>query len=362
MLETVDINGVEFFAVGSWNGEDFNEGQLDEMVRSYEATKNEYVPFLKISHDDSQELAKRSGLSVSELPALGIVENVRRVGSKLIADFKKVPKKIAELMKVGAYRTRSAEIWSNVDWAGGKLPLMLKAISILGAEAPAVAGLNTLDDIIALYKGSAAAQAFNGNAEAKSYNMDLPAHNSKEVIVTEQEAKALTDKVAALEAQAVEVQKNFTAKAAELEASIKAQTERAEKAEAGLKKYSEEKRDLEISGKVDELIRTGKLAPAQKEFAVTLLKSGLAAGELKFAHGDKEYKSPEEILFALIDSGAGVTLPTETKTGAGEANRESKDGVTGEDLDRKIREYMEKNKGVSYREAFVKVSGDQKSK
>lgn len=365
-LETVDIKDVEIFAVGNWNGDDFSESDLDALVSSFAATKDALKPYIKIGHGDKQAL-----LNNDELPAAGWISNLRRVGNKLVADFMDVPKKVYELIKAKAYRRVSAEIYSNYRSGDKTLPLALKAVSILGATTPAV---STLQDIINLYGLNENARPIMVQGELKAYEYEPNLWEdvmektieklSSELAEANKKFAEAEGKVAELGKQAAEVQKNFeaaTAKVAELEASVKSEKERGDKACAEIKKYADEKRELEVNTKVEELVRKGKLSPAQKEFAVAFLKNGLAASELKFAHEGKEYKTAEELLFAMIEAGAGVTLPTKQETEAGEAVRGSKDGVVNEDLDRKAKEYAEKNK-VSYREAFVEISRAEKAK
>ena len=360
-LETLDIEGVEIFSVGTWNGDPYNYADLTEMVRAFQATKDKFSPFLKISHDEAQKLAEKSGLSVDEFPALGWIDNLRMIGNSLVADFKNVPKKLAELMKVGAFRMRSAEIWHNIEFDGGVFPYMLKAVGLLGADAAAVSGLNTLDDIIALYSADKAS-AFKTNAEVKVYDLDFPALQESEM---EKQVIELQAKLAESEKKSSELSvelKTMQDKNKELEVKLSGSQKEAESAKQEVAKHAKEKRSVEIKSKVDELIRSKKLSPAQKDFAVKLLEDGMARTELQFKAGDKEIKSADELLFALIEAGSGVNLNTELKADAGEAKREPQDGVVGIETDKKVQEYMEKNKGVSYREAYLVVSRDEKSK
>jgi len=161
-LETVDLKGVEIFsAVNNPNGHKYSDKDLEEMVKGFYETKDELKPYLKLGHDEKQKLAQKSGL-----PALGWVENLRRKGKKLIADFIKVPKKIYELIKAGAYRRISAEIFWNIPINGKKYNRLLKAVALLGADTPACGDLK---DIVSLY----------------SENLDY--YNNQEIEVTEYE-------------------------------------------------------------------------------------------------------------------------------------------------------------------------------
>jgi hypothetical protein len=360
-METFNIKDVEVFGSGEWNGDKYTEADLEALVSAFK--ESGLKPYLKIGHGEKQGL-----LESDELPAAGWIENLRRRGDKLVADFVRVPKKVYELITAGAYRKVSAEIYVNFKHGDKTLPLALKAVSILGAVTPAV---SSLQDIINLYDLDVNAKPGSASGEIKAYEYEPTFTEEVMNQTVEKLAAELAEvnkkfaeasaKVEEMAKQDAEAKKNFeaaTAKVAELETSIKSEKERADKAEAKVKEYSEAKRDLEITTKVEDLVRKGKLSPAQKDFAIAFVKNGLATGELKFAHGDKEYKSPEELLFAMIEAGAGVTLPTEQKTEAGAAHRDAKDGVVGLETDRKVREYMEKHK-VDYKAAYVEISKAQ---
>lgn len=145
-LETVDLENQEIFATGLWNKDQYSEGDLDGMIDAF--GKVGFKPPIKLGHSETQKLLKGEGL-----PAAGWVENLRRAGDKLICDFKRVPKKIADLLQAGAWRKKSAEVyWDYLDEANSaKFPRVLKAVSLLGEDIPAV---TNLQDILALYKKS----------------------------------------------------------------------------------------------------------------------------------------------------------------------------------------------------------------
>ena len=143
-LQTEDLDSQEIFSTGLWNKDQYSEGDLDGMVEAF--GKVGFRPPIKLGHSETQKLLKGEGL-----PAAGWIENLRRAGNKLVCDFKRVPRKIAELIKAGAYRKKSAEVyWDYLDEAKStKFPRVLKAVSLLGEEIPAV---TSLADIMALYK------------------------------------------------------------------------------------------------------------------------------------------------------------------------------------------------------------------
>lgn len=103
---TTDINGVEIFSAGVWNGDKYSVADLDEMIRAFKETQGGYRPFIKLGHNDQQQLLQADGM-----PAAGYIGDVYREGDKLKANFTDVPKKIAELISVKAYRKVSCEIY-----------------------------------------------------------------------------------------------------------------------------------------------------------------------------------------------------------------------------------------------------------
>lgn len=139
-----DIAGREVFDVGTWNGFEYSDQDLDEMVANFEALKAMGYAFpIKISHDPQQRL-----ISNSELPAAGYIARLYRSGSKLVADLTHVPARVKELIDLGAYATVSAEIYPKVQLMGRAWNNVLSAVAFLGGEIPAV---GTLDDALALY-------------------------------------------------------------------------------------------------------------------------------------------------------------------------------------------------------------------
>ena len=161
-LETVELKGVEIFDVGTWNGDPYTDAQLDEMVANTMTLKRKGLlePPVKLGHVDRQDLLEKEGL-----PAAGWIERVYRVGTKVVADLSHVPARVGELVKAGAYRKVSAEIWPRFGRAadGKTYGYVLKAIAFLGGEIPAVP---TLADIAKLY-GLADAREVRAYAQAQ---------------------------------------------------------------------------------------------------------------------------------------------------------------------------------------------------
>lgn len=148
-LKIQEVPGVEVLAVGEWNGDTYSIKDLDNMVEAFEELRGQLDPPIKIGHDEKQGLLEASGLQKDGDPAAGWVEKLYRRGTKLIADLKEVPEKIAELIQAGAYKKRSAEVYIDYKVGNKIYPRVLKAVGLLGAEIPAV---KNIDDIRALYR------------------------------------------------------------------------------------------------------------------------------------------------------------------------------------------------------------------
>lgn len=154
-LETYEILGVPIFAVGIWNGDPYQEADLDHMVAAFNQVG--FSPPMKLGHDESQQLAKNDGM-----PAVGWVTNLRRAGTQLYCDIKDLPKRVYEAIKRKNYNRVSAEVYWDYNCNGKKYPRVLKALSLLGADIPAVTSLTALEQ---LYDGE--------GQEFKRYDMGM---------------------------------------------------------------------------------------------------------------------------------------------------------------------------------------------
>jgi cation transport regulator ChaB len=158
-LETVDLEDVEILAVGKWQGSTgpvtFTTEDLDKIVDSYHTITADkslnYEPPAKLGHADKQKLLQEDGY-----PAAGWVSSLKRVGEKLVATVKDVPRKIADIIRAGGYKKVSSEVYRDYEIGGKKYARVLKAIAFLGGDIPAV---KTLNDIVAQYGENAQIEA-----------------------------------------------------------------------------------------------------------------------------------------------------------------------------------------------------------
>lgn len=164
-LETVDIPAVEImrsggpvYAIGSPAGGDYySREDLEGMAAAHVALGEEIRAPIKLGHSDRQQLLANSGLTKGEMPAAGWldsstfrVEDAEDGSARLLADAKAVPRKLADLMEVGAFRTRSSEIRSYTSQkTQGEYPWVVDGLALMGEQVPAI---QTLDDVHKLYQ------------------------------------------------------------------------------------------------------------------------------------------------------------------------------------------------------------------
>ncbi len=149
---------MEVFATGKWNGDDYSEKDLDQMVEAFGDLKDKWRPFLKLGHGDNKHNFDQ--------PALGYADSLKRVGQKLVATFVNIPKVVKEAIDKGLYKKRSAEVYWDYQTEGKKYPRVLKACALLGASVPAI---TVLADIPKFF------EADGGEIEARIYDMPLDA-------------------------------------------------------------------------------------------------------------------------------------------------------------------------------------------
>lgn len=134
-----ELKDIEIFEAGTYREVEYTEDDLDTMVKNFGELKDEIQPTMVIGHSEDQKILKNSGLF-----AAGWLEDLRRVGKKLVADFKEVPKIVADLIEKKAYKRISSEIYKNYKEKGHAL----RRVALLGGQIPEV---KSLQDVAALY-------------------------------------------------------------------------------------------------------------------------------------------------------------------------------------------------------------------
>lgn len=123
-MTTPNLVEMEIFRTGDYGPKgSYTEADLDSIATDYRSDLLE----APLTFDHAQ-----SG------PAFGWVSRMRREGDRLIAAFKGVPAAVLSLMKDGAYKRRSVELFRALPHTGRPY---LRAVSLLGAATPEVKGL-----------------------------------------------------------------------------------------------------------------------------------------------------------------------------------------------------------------------------
>jgi hypothetical protein len=320
-----DLKGVEIFAAGTWNGDLYSEKDLDSIVSAYDLMPRR--PPLKLGHSETQKFFGQT----DGAPALGWVEKVYRNGKKLLADFTKVPDVVANFIRGGNYDRVSAEIYWNFKLPEGDkvLPRALKAVSLLGADMPAITSLQDLQTVL-LAEGEAARvyDGEAGDAIIKNY----------EIIESDQGGQTMDEKV-------------YKEQIATLTDAQKAEAARADKAEADLRAEREGNAVREFTLKIGELKRAGKILPAEEPGLVRSFR-GMEGGVRKFSDG--EYDPRIEFVKSLEARTKVVEFKEQAQGGEGEGEGEGKDDkLTVASL---LRKYT--RDGLTEGQAFVKIKDE----
>lgn len=199
------IRGVEIFsAPGIHNGDAYTEADLDDMVAAFKDL--DFRPAIKVGHTKDKPGA----------PSYGWVANLRKVGGKLVADFEAMHDSVVAAIKDRRYDRLSSEIYFNLKRGGKVFRRALKAVALLGAEVPAVAGLTPLHKMEFASDGFDSIAACEQSLEVKQQAL-IDSLTGRVTALTEtlnqqkeqdaMEIKELKQKKADLEAQIAEMMK-----------------------------------------------------------------------------------------------------------------------------------------------------------
>jgi len=344
MSELKKIEGVEIFSVGTWNGKKITEKDLENIVACYARTKEFITPSIKIGHDNEQAFLQKEGL-----PAAGWVENVRKVGSKLVADFVDIPKKIYELIAKKAYRKVSCELYNDVEMDGETYPKLLGAVALLGADMPAVMNLS---DILSNYKFSAI-ESFAMDLKTDTIMNSNPKNKSEDNPMPDQVADLQSNLSASLKENAELKAKidTFSKSHNELTDQVKSLIESNKTLAAARDKALGEVEATRVDAFVSGLVADKLCAPAMKD----LVKSLFSNQAEKYAVGDKQL-TREEIVKSILTQ-AKTLSKTNFTSNTTTDKPEKKETDNQQAHAKKIEEYAFKHK-CSYKEAYRAVMRD----
>lgn len=322
-----NIEKIEIFSTGKHFGSEtveITENDLTEMVNSFNALSSTegFRPVLKLGHDEAQEFfGNRKGL-----PNLGFVDKIWKVGKKILANFSNVPDALVDLIAKHRYNAVSIEMFPKTEVGGKVFSNVLTAVALLGAELPAVKGLKEL--AATLFTETPEGPAFSGEF------VKLTSEEDKMTTFTQEQVDQLID---AAVVKAVDGAKaSFEAKVTELNSKV-ADAEKAKKtANEALRSYEDAALKTDAETMVDDAIKKGKIAPAQKDealaFALTL------NGTVKFGNTEKSassvFKSFIEALPVKVDfseKGVGNTNDEDGSDAGAEVHDMTKKMVNDKD-------------------------------
>lgn len=295
-LETKRLDNVEILHVGTWNKRVYGEKEMDEAIAHFKEGLIE--PYINIAHDNSLTDQMKKVLGVF---SFGWVDNLWRDGKKLLANFKQVPKMVAEWIESGALKQRSVEWWHRFTKQDGtKVRNVLEAVTFFGANGiPAVPNLS---DVMDLYQ-SALSSKTPGKGDGEKGVIFLEEDSGMaEVKIDSAELEKL--KASAKKTEDLEkklgtfAEKADKEKKAELAKAAKEKDDKIEKLEKDAKERDEKdaekhKETLKAEGKayIDKIVLEKKLSPEYQDDEIDRyveLKLAIESAE------EKDKKSAEE--------------------------------------------------------------------
>jgi len=317
--QTFNLNGVEIFSTGIWNGDKYEEEDLNNMVSNFDDVG--FEPPVKLGHNEEQPELKDGQ------PALGYVEKIYTVGSKLLANFKELPKKVYEAIKRGNYKRVSSEIYWNYRADDKSFNRVLKAVALLGAEIPAV---TNLESIAGLYKETGTGTIklhYNG----KESEIMEETHESNLIPVEEHE-KALES----LRLENEEITKEFAL-------------------------HKQELKKQHIATYMKELKDEGKVLPAYSNEVEALLSTATEEKVYKFSQEDKEVELSQYELIQKIFSNLPKVVEFAELSEVDSKNYDVVDyDNPGMEIDRRVKIYLEKDLAKDYATAMDLVLKEDK--
>jgi hypothetical protein len=335
-----------------------------------------YKSLIQLTHDKTP--------LTDALPTMGNVEGFHVEVDKtdgahvLLGDFRKVPKLLAQLMRVGGYQSVSGKFVRPYKLGEHVAPWAVPHVAVLGVQHPAVAGLKSLQDVANLYRpdrGLAMAEADGCVMEFEDAGVvpDAPVapDHEEEVEMGMDEllkAKGLKDE-AELDAKLAQAAKLDASEAAR----AKIEAELAARDEAALTAAT----DTFIAGNA---IKLGKHADAARLVFTACSRS---AESVEFTAGDgaKTVLRPVDALTQIVAAMPDV-VPTKeegaaefTKPGDGggnegfdaECERPNEDGVLNVELAKMQEELAKKimaedgcDLATAYEVALVRLSKNSK--
>lgn len=318
--QTFNLNGVEIFSTGVWNGDKYSEEDLNNMVENFDRVG--FEPPIKIGHNEEQP-------ELDGQPALGYIDKIYLAGNKLLANFKELPKRVYEAIKRGNYKRVSSEIYWDYTNDGKSFDRVLKAVALLGADIPAV---TNLEAITGLYKdvGEGTIKKHYDGKESEIMEEEKTIELQADTISVEEHEKTVDE----LNKENEEIRKEFEAHKAEI-------------------------KKQEIVSYMEDLTNEGKITPAYSDEVKALLSTATDEKVYKFSQDNEDKELSQYELVKKIFS----SMPKVVEFAELSENGESIYDVipydnASQEVDRRAKAYLKKNKADNYAEAYKLVLQD----
>ena len=253
----------------------FTTGDLDAIARRYDPQKRD-AP-LTFGHPASDKA-----------PAFGWVDRLRSEGGKLYASFSRVPDEVRDLVAKGHYRHVSMSLMPD--------RVSLRHVALLGAAQPAIDGLAAVEF------------ADGGDAITVDFAVRQQGDDSMTIEELQRQVGQLTAQLEALKTENASLKKQAETSKQDREKAENAKADaekKAEKASADFAAYRGKVEGERREARVAELVKAGKVKPAEKagilDFAAKLAAQG---GTVDFAapDGGTESLSLEERYFRDLEA------------------------------------------------------------
>ncbi|HIX40178.1 MAG TPA: phage protease [Candidatus Desulfovibrio intestinigallinarum] len=272
----IEIARTGIFTDSAGRRQTFTERDLDDIARAYDPAKRD-AP-LCFGHPQTDKA-----------PAFGWVDRLKSEGGRLYASFSQVPDEVRELVARGHYRHVSMSLMPD--------RVSLRHVALLGAAQPAIDGL--------------AAVEFADGGDA--ITVDFAAGRGKGDSMTTEELQRqvgqLQAQLEALKAENATLKKQAETHRQDRDKAESAKNEaeqKAEKASADFAAYREKVEGERREARVSELVKAGKVTPAEKasvlDFAAKLAELGGGTVDFAAPDGKTESLSMEERYFRELDA------------------------------------------------------------
>ena len=247
---------IEIARTGTFNDsagrpQTFTETDLTQIASSYNPQKRDCP--LVIGHVTSDSA-----------PAYGWLSQIKAQNGKLLAQFAHVPDEVRDLVAKGRYRHVSMSLMPD--------RVTLRHVALLGAAQPAIDGLKAVE----LRQGNTLAAenaditvdfSITGALPPQPKEETMPEDLQREIGALKERLAALEKENASLKAGNARVAENKTHReeVEKLQKEKKEAEAKAEKAASDFAAYREKVEGEKLEARVSELVRAGKITPAEKQ-------------------------------------------------------------------------------------------------